>query len=259
MTVQNHFAILVWQAGAHPWALGEDDDVERTYEETGLNYYGARYLDPKTSSWLSADPALGEYLPVAPVDDDAQKHNQNLPGMGGVFNTVNLHLYHYAGNNPVKYTDPDGKSPGDSKIAWALDHMAKYGTRMGEGMPVSPEILFNMFVSKTESAGMMGKLYNDQGSSPFICTTFIKELMPLLGLKLENYMPGGQRVVDSINCLKDSLFSTESGKNPVSGVYVFYKKMMMVKQGIWELYTSIKREMQQFCIMGALERDKSQK
>lgn len=28
--------------------------------------------------------------------------------MGGVFNTVNLHLYHYAGNNPVKYTDPDG-------------------------------------------------------------------------------------------------------------------------------------------------------
>jgi hypothetical protein len=29
--------------------------------------------------------------------------------MGGVFNVVNLHLYHYAGNNPVKYTDPDGK------------------------------------------------------------------------------------------------------------------------------------------------------
>jgi filamentous hemagglutinin len=31
--------------------------------------------------------------------------------MGGVFNTVNLHLYHYAGNNPLKYTDPDGKVP----------------------------------------------------------------------------------------------------------------------------------------------------
>ena len=29
--------------------------------------------------------------------------------MGGVFNYVNLHVYHYAGNNPVKYTDPDGK------------------------------------------------------------------------------------------------------------------------------------------------------
>ncbi|TWI71583.1 hypothetical protein JM98_02581, partial [Treponema putidum] len=41
--------------------------------------------------------------------DEAKKHNENLPGMGGVFNVVNLHVYHYAGNNPVKYVDPDGK------------------------------------------------------------------------------------------------------------------------------------------------------
>ena len=47
-----------------------------------------------------------------------KKHNENLPGMGGVFNAINLHVYHYAGigqrsdselqaNNPVKYTEPD--------------------------------------------------------------------------------------------------------------------------------------------------------
>jgi hypothetical protein len=29
--------------------------------------------------------------------------------MGGVYNYINLHVYHYAGNNPVKLTDPDGR------------------------------------------------------------------------------------------------------------------------------------------------------
>ena len=32
-----------------------------------------------------------------------------VPGMGGVFNVVNLHVYHYVGNNPIKYVDPDGR------------------------------------------------------------------------------------------------------------------------------------------------------
>ncbi len=73
-------------------------------------YYGVQYLDGKTSRWISADPAMAEYIPQAPVNDEAKKRNKNLPGMGGVFNYVNMHVYHYAGNNPVKLVDPDGEA-----------------------------------------------------------------------------------------------------------------------------------------------------
>jgi RHS repeat-associated protein len=92
-------------------------------DETGLYYYGARYLDPKYSRWLSPDPALKDYIPGAPINDEVKKKNGELPGMGGVFNTVNLHLYHYAGNNPVKYTDPTGMWT----FSVALSGSAAYG------------------------------------------------------------------------------------------------------------------------------------
>lgn len=51
--------------------------------ETGLYYYGARYYDPRISTWISVDPLAEKY-----------------PGMSG---------YNYCGNNPVICIDPDGR------------------------------------------------------------------------------------------------------------------------------------------------------
>ena len=70
--------------------------------ETGLYYYGYRYLDPQLCKWTSTDRALIRYLPKS------GGKNSKLPGLGGVYNSINLNMYVYAGNNPVYYTDPDG-------------------------------------------------------------------------------------------------------------------------------------------------------
>ncbi|MEL3909369.1 MAG: hypothetical protein P1P64_10250 [Treponemataceae bacterium] len=85
-------------------------------EETGLYYYGARYLDPKYSRWLSGDPAIGEYIPQAGAD--ASK----LPN-GGVYNTTNLQVFNYGNNNPIKYNDPTGEIPTPYEAAIMAEHI----------------------------------------------------------------------------------------------------------------------------------------
>ncbi|WP_242337471.1 MULTISPECIES: SpvB/TcaC N-terminal domain-containing protein [unclassified Anaeromyxobacter] len=70
-------------------------------EETGLYYFGARYLDPVRARWASSDPMLASYLP-------GQEVGESLPGRGGIFRTENLSLYLYAHASPVVLQDPDG-------------------------------------------------------------------------------------------------------------------------------------------------------
>ena len=55
-------------------------------DETGLYYYGARYMNPMTSLWYGVDPLAEKY------PDES--------------------VYAYTHNNPVKFVDPNGK------VAW---------------------------------------------------------------------------------------------------------------------------------------------
>jgi RHS repeat-associated protein len=67
--------------------------------ETNLYYYGARYMDPRTSRWISSDPA-GAML-ASPMGDGG-KPRQNF----SLIESINH--YSYVSNNPVKYVDPTG-------------------------------------------------------------------------------------------------------------------------------------------------------
>jgi RHS repeat-associated protein len=108
------------QESTATWRVPYQYTAKEMDSETGLYYFGARYYDPRTSVWASADPILSRYLPSTPheemglvklrmpaVQNPLPKFN--LPGMGGVFNPANLALFSYAHQNPLRYVDPDGR------------------------------------------------------------------------------------------------------------------------------------------------------
>lgn len=75
-----------------PWLFNAKE-----LDETGLYYYGARYYDPRLSTWTSPDPILASYM----------RGEVN----GGVLNPSNLALLTYSYNSPVTVRDPTGMSP----------------------------------------------------------------------------------------------------------------------------------------------------
>ncbi|MBU0706325.1 LysM peptidoglycan-binding domain-containing protein [Patescibacteria group bacterium] len=66
-------------------------------DETGLNYYGARYYDPVTGRFITMDPLL--------LNLDKMSQAQRNAFLS---NPQNLNMYSYAQNNPIVYNDPTG-------------------------------------------------------------------------------------------------------------------------------------------------------
>ena len=86
-------------------------------EESGLNYYGARYYAPWLSRWVSPDP-----LEKVREDDYAN----------GSTAATALQHYRFANNNPIVYVDPDGNSPKDKVVAKVKETLAKELDEIGK-------------------------------------------------------------------------------------------------------------------------------
>lgn len=59
-------------------------------EETGLYYYGARYLHPKYAMWLSTDPLEGKYPNLSSYSVDANNPIRYLDAYGDSLNLSNM-------------------------------------------------------------------------------------------------------------------------------------------------------------------------
>ena len=112
-------------------------------EETGLYYFGARYLDPVRARWLSSDPILSELMSENPRDLSR-----------------NLSLYSYVLNSPLSYVDPDGRDAvilhgGLGGVAAGVEELGKtvgglYTTPITE---YRPEINYTNWSIKNDTPG----------------------------------------------------------------------------------------------------------
>jgi hypothetical protein len=141
---------------------------------------------------------MGDYIPSAPIDDEARKRNKNLPGMGGVFNYANLHVYHYAGNNPVLMKDPNGR---EVDLDFVVTHIEEtnHGIMVSGDLTITDRDTGESKVVRAYSGGL-GSDPNDGVSLPIPLGEYdILEIAPR-GYRLEardsNY---GNDVVDGVN------------------------------------------------------------
>lgn len=165
---------------------------------------------------LDAESFLAFYHTVGILAESYNLHNakyfkENEPaGITGEDGDTNGNLYHYAGNSPIKYNDPN-------KIEdYSIIKMGGYKRKL------SSEEIFDR-LKNTED---MGRAYSTVAGSVFVCTTFVSKDLKDIGLDVNDYLPGGQKVVDSISILKENLYSglfqAEESKNPGEGTYIFY-------------------------------------
>jgi hypothetical protein len=142
----------------------------KTYKQDAKAVRGATKA-PRTTTLLGGI-SLFWHIPGTPVDEA-----QHLPGQGEVFNYVNSHGYSKvwfntppdhrtggswsAGNNPVKYTDPDGK---EDEIAISAADPSKFDKPWYGKIPIVSDFLSGTYFFARNTLG--GEGYHDIAYDP---------------------------------------------------------------------------------------------
>lgn len=162
-------------------------------QENNLQYYGARYLDNTTGRFNSIDPAL-----FIINDDQAFTKAYGRSVQEQLANPQNLNSYSYAGNNPVKYTDPDGNNPilfalgvAFSSLFWNIP------VAQAPGNDYNPAT-----VNSSESRDFVGSIYepynNWSGPQKFGVILLLGGIEERLGTGLSTKYAASQAQIDRV-------------------------------------------------------------
>ena len=114
------------------------------------------------------------------MNDEAKKHNQNLPGMGGIYDSINFNVYHYAGNNPILYIDPTGEFKTKEFIFATLQTVGGIAEVIGGGLATGVSAGVSIYVMidgvYTAADGIIGMVAaaNDKDYAGMISTVASK-------------------------------------------------------------------------------------
>jgi hypothetical protein len=112
--------------------------------------------------------------------------------MGGVFNYVNLHVYHYAGNNPINLTDPNGRTlEFDGGVIkcdlTSIDEMEKASSAFNMIDPVNGGYAYNKVIA-SDGQGLSVEFNNRQALSDFMTSGLdydaLRETLDFIGTEL---------------------------------------------------------------------------
>jgi hypothetical protein len=93
------------------------------------------------------------------------------------------------------------------------------GSHIGE----PGNVIFEMINSYTQQQGLMGKAYFENRPNLYVCTSFVEDVLYIMGLSQSEYLPGDLSVKSSIDKLTGTVVRPEAGTNPDIGTYIFYK------------------------------------